>query len=364
VYAQFYNLRDEPFRLTSDPRFFHLAEPHGLALNTLIEAVMRRKGFAVLTGPIGTGKTTVLHAALRILTEKSTADGLLASAFILNPLLTRDEFLEMVLAEFEIPCAGASKPARLAALQHMLLNFQSKGGTSVLLVDEAHLLSPELLEEIRLLSNADTYPEKPLQIILCGQPELLTFLQRPELRALRQRIASSCALRPLTLPELRVYVAERLYTAGLQNGVHPFSSSAIDSIFHYTQGVPRLINLLCDASLTIGWKTQRNLIQVDIVEQAAAELGVAPASTATALPDKVIFPSNGSERDPAMHLRQAITASDSAHRPAVSAALEENIAAALAGNPHDNPHEAIVQTALDLLILAMKQRRNSTRSSE
>src|SRR5207248_4756312 len=176
---------------------------------------MRRKGFLLMTGPIGTGKTTVVHTALQILTERAATGHPISSAFILNPTLSREEFLEMILTEFEIPCTATSKPARLSALQRMLLETQRKGGTSLLLVDEAHLLTPELLEEIRLLSNADTYQEKLLQIVLCGQPELLGMLHKPELRALRQRVASSCLLGPMNLSEVRVYVAGRLRSARL-----------------------------------------------------------------------------------------------------------------------------------------------------
>src|SRR4029077_11329410 len=125
------------------------------------------------------------------------------------------------LTEFEVPCTGTSKPARLSALQQMLLDTQRRGGTSLLFVDEAHLLSPELLEEIRLLSNADTYQEKLLQIVLCGQPELLGILRKPEMRAPPQRGASSCSLRPLSFPEVRAYIAERLHSAGFRGANSP-----------------------------------------------------------------------------------------------------------------------------------------------
>jgi general secretion pathway protein A len=274
MHTEFYNLQEDPFRLTSDPRFFYLAEPHRLALTTFLETVMRHKGFLVMSGPIGTGKTTVLHAGLQILTERAATGSPLASAFILDPMLSRQELLEMILAEFEVPCTSTSKPARLAALHRMLLDMQRRGGTSVLIIDEAHLLSPELLEEIRLLSNADTHHEKLIQIVLCGQPELLPILQRPELRALRQRIAGSCSLRPLSRSEMCAYIAERLYTAGFRGSNLPFPAATLEDIYRYSQGVPRLINLLCDSCLTIGCKTGRPQIQKDIVEEAAVQLGL------------------------------------------------------------------------------------------
>jgi general secretion pathway protein A len=273
MYETFFGLREEPFRLTSDPRFFHLAEPHATALTTLVEAVTRRKGLVLITGPCGTGKTIVVHATLHILSDRAKTHQQISTAFVFNPTLSREEFLEMILAEFEIPCMATSKPARLAALQQMLLKRHTNGGTSLLLVDEAHLLTDELLEEIRLLSNADTYKEKLLQIVLCGQPELLTLLSRPQSRALRQRIASSCSLRPLVFQEFQAYVAERLYSAGFRASISPFPTPVLEEIFRRTEGVPRLINLFCDACLTIGCKRRKLLIDLAVVEEAASKLG-------------------------------------------------------------------------------------------
>jgi general secretion pathway protein A len=273
MYETFFGLREEPFRLTSDPRFFHLAEPHATALTTLVEAVTRRKGLVLITGPCGTGKTIVVQAALHILSDRAKTGRPISTAFVFNPTLSREEFLEMTLAEFEIPCMATSKAARLAALQQMLLERHTNGGTSLLLVDEAHLLTDELLEEIRLLSNADTYKEKLLQIVLCGQPELLTLLSRPESRALRQRIASSCSLRPLVFQEFQAYVAERLHSAGFRGPTSPFPTPVLEEIFRRTQGVPRLINLFCDACLTIGCKGQKLVIDLAVVEEAASKLG-------------------------------------------------------------------------------------------
>lgn len=271
MYTAFYQLKEEPFRLTPDPRFLHLADPHRTALKALLQGVLQRKGFIVVAGPVGTGKTTLLHTALQILTEKSEGRGRLVSAFLVNPTLTPAELLEAVLDEYEIPDTGGSKPKRLAALHQMLFQTQQQGGTAVLLIDEAHLMTVELLEEIRLLGNTDTYQEKLLQIVLCGQPELFAVLQRPELQALQQRISNTCLLRPLALPETRAYIAERLHAAGLRAAA-PFTSAAVEKIHNLTGGVPRLINLLCDACLTTGFELKKKQVDPQIVEQAAGDV--------------------------------------------------------------------------------------------
>jgi hypothetical protein len=153
----------------------------------------------------------------------------------------------------------------------MLFQTQQQGGTAILLIDEAHLMSVELLEEIRLLGNTDTYQEKLLQIVLCGQPELFAVLQRPELQALQQRIASTCLLRPLSLPEVRAYMAERLHAAGLR-GSSPFTGTAVEVIHRLTNGVPRLINLLSDACLLVGFELKRKQIDQFLVEQASEDV--------------------------------------------------------------------------------------------
>jgi general secretion pathway protein A len=271
LYTAFYQLKEEPFRLTPDPRFLHLADPHRTALKVLLQGVLQRKGFTIVAGPVGTGKTTLLHTALQILTEKSEGRGRLVSAFLVNPTLAPSELLEAVLDEYEITCTATSKPRRLAALHQMLFQTQQQGGTAILLIDEAHLMSVELLEEIRLLGNTDTYQEKLLQIVLCGQPELFAVLQRPELQALQQRIASTCLLRPLSLPETRAYMAERLHAAGLR-GSSPFTGTAVEVIHRLTTGVPRLINLLSDACLVVGFELKRKQIDQFLVEQASEDV--------------------------------------------------------------------------------------------
>jgi general secretion pathway protein A len=273
MYLSFYRLREEPFRLTPDPRFFHLAEVHRTVLVELLRGVVCRKGFMVVTGPVGTGKTTLLHTAMGILSAKYAVDNKLLSAFLVNPTLTRDEFLEAILEEMEISCRSASKPQRLLALQGALVATQRRGGTAVLIVDEAHMLTRDLLEEIRLLSNTETQREKLLQVILCGQPEMSDLLADPRASALQQRVAVRCSLRTLTIVETGEYIVERLRAAGLREA-SPFTKQAVDDIYLLTRGIPRLINLLCDRSLIRGWELQATEIASDIVNDAALSLGL------------------------------------------------------------------------------------------
>lgn len=275
MYSAFYGLRQEPFRLTPDPRFLHLAEPHRNTLLALVEGVSARKGLQVSVGPIGTGKTTLLFCLQRILAARTASAGqLLRSAFIVNPTLTADELFETIFDELEIT-SPAGKPARLRTLHALLLDSYKRGGAVILIVDEAHLLTPTLIEEVRLLLNLDGYPVNVLQVILCGQPELLPLLSRPELTALKQRIAVVSRLRPLTLVESRAYIAERMYVAGLQ-GESPFGTAALEEIYRLTHGVPRLINLLCDRTLTLGFARQVRRMGADSVTEAAAEIGFVP----------------------------------------------------------------------------------------
>jgi general secretion pathway protein A len=294
IYTKFYGLKEEPFRLTPDPRFLHLAEAHREALTNLLESILTRRGIMLFTGPVGTGKTTLLNAALRILSEK-LGQGQLRSAFIMIPTLSSEEFLEAVLDEFEVACGGKSKPARLHALHRMLLETHREGGYAVLLIDEAHLLTDELLEEVRLLSNVDTYGGKLLQIILCGQPELLSVLRRKEMVALHQRIAGRSSLRSLTQVETRAYIAERLHIAGLLDQTS-FTTSALEAICFLSRGVPRVINLICDGCLRVGARAGKKQIQPDIVEEVVESLDLnlreAPAETVglpSALQPEVLY---------------------------------------------------------------------------
>jgi general secretion pathway protein A len=354
MYLTFYQLKEEPFRLTPDPRFLHLAIPHRAVLSSLVEGVLHHRGVITVSGPIGTGKTTLLHTTLHMLRNPRVSKTPIASAFLLNPTMTKEELLEAVLDEFEIPCSSTSKPRRLAALNQMLLETQQRGGTAVLIVDEAHLLSAELLEEIRLLSNTDSYREKLLQIILSGQPEMQSLLARPEMRALQQRIATRCHLRELTQPETRAYVAERLHAAGLR-GASPFSGEALEEIQRYTNGVPRLINLLCDACLTLGHAGQLTQIPPGIVEEAAKTLELSD-SLAEQLPvasSKDVLVGNATPNssidvfvEAMKQFRAGATADSSANaksEPAVST------------NEDARSEIRVLRSVVDVLIDAMKQ---------
>lgn len=267
MYSTFYGLKTEPFRLTPDPRFLHLAEPHRNTLRAMLEGVSYRKGLQVAVGPIGTGKTTLLYSLQHILVHESTPERPIRSAFIVNPTLTQEELFESLFDELEITASAATKPARLRGLHELLLESYRRNGIVLVVIDEAHLLSPELLEEIRLLLNLDNYPANVLQLILCGQPELVPLLMKPQFAALRGRVAVVSKLRTLTLPETRAYIAERLHIAGLR-GDNPFSAPALEEIFRQAGGTPRLINLLCDRVLTAGHRRQLLKITPDLVREA------------------------------------------------------------------------------------------------
>jgi general secretion pathway protein A len=277
MYTSYYGLKSEPFRLTPDPQFLHLSETHQAALTVVVEGILYRKGLVMITGPIGTGKTTILNAALQMLTDASNEQMPIRSAFLFNPLLSPDEFFEMILDDFKVVCPSSSKSSRLIAFYKMLMETQQGGGTAVLFIDEAHLLSAQVLEEIRLLGNADTHQAKMLQIVLCGQPELAQFMNRTELAALRQRISAQAVLRPLNFQESHDYVAERLHLAGLKDE-SPFSAEALDKVLRYSHGVPRLINLICDGCLALGYRFQRKTLPADMVEEVVVSLGLIESS--------------------------------------------------------------------------------------
>lgn len=271
MYTVFYGLRQEPFRLTPDPRFLHLAEPHRNTLKAMLEGVCQRKALQVSIGPIGTGKTTLLYCLQHILAYEAGNHPPIRSAFLVNPTLSPAELHEALLDELEITVPSSSKPARLRAFHELLIESHARQSIVLIIIDEAHLLSPVLMEEVRLLLNLDHYPVPVLEVILCGQPELMALLMTPQFAALRGRVAVVSKLRPLTLPEMRAYVSERLLVAGLR-GDNPFTPAALEEIYRRTHGTPRLINLFCDRSLAAGFRRQQTKITQDLVMEAAEDL--------------------------------------------------------------------------------------------
>lgn len=246
MYLEHFGLARSPFEMTPDPAFLYLAEPHREGLATLVYAVRERKGFVMLTGEVGTGKTTLLHALLARLDSECSA------AFIFNPRLETLDFFRMLFDELRIQERCQTKAEYLMVLNRFLIGRLERNWTTLLIVDEAQNLSGEMLEEIRLLSNLETPRSKLLQILLVGQPELKEKLAQPELRQLRQRIVLRHELRPFDERETGEYVEERLRLAG-HTGQEIFKSSAVRTIWDLTGGVPRLVNVVCDSALLLGY---------------------------------------------------------------------------------------------------------------
>ncbi|MBI3091130.1 MAG: AAA family ATPase [Candidatus Tectomicrobia bacterium] len=242
MYEAYFGLREKPFNLAPDPAYFFLSSKHRDVLDHLLYTVREREGFAVFTGEVGTGKTTVCRTFLNTLPPQVT------SALVLNPLLSEDELLRAIVQDFGLQPEGATKKGLIDQLNDFLLASLAEGRNAVLIIDEAQNLSSAVLEQIRILSNLETEKEKLLQIILVGQAELRDKLERPELRQLNQRVSIRFHLDPLSPTETREYVDHRLQVAGA--GETPrFTRKAVDLVYAYSGGVPRRINLLCDRAL-------------------------------------------------------------------------------------------------------------------
>src|SRR3954464_13853184 len=240
MYNAFYGFTQNPFNMSPDPSFLFRSSQHEEALANLIYGVQSRKGFIVLTGEVGTGKTTMLEC-LRDFLETQRIE----FAFVFNSRITSDQFFEMMAYDLDLRCQRTSKTEVLIALNEMLLQQASLGRTSVLIVDEAHNLDWEVLEEIRMLGNLENRRGKLLQIILAGQPELDRKLDAANLRQLKQRIVLRCSLNPLTPEEVVAYIETRLARAGMPNQ-SIFSPDVLEEVYKRSRGIPRLINLLCD----------------------------------------------------------------------------------------------------------------------
>lgn len=281
MYEKFYGLKRSPFELSPDPRFFIPTPSHNEALATLTYGVLRRKGFVVITGEVGTGKTLLLRHLLELLGRTN-----IASAFVYNPKLSVLDFLIYVLRDLRLSPTGHTKGEMLSCLNDYLMARSSRGLNTAIIVDEAHLLDFELLEEVRLLTNLETSQHKLVQMVLVGQPELDERLDSPELRALKQRIGLRCQLKPLTFEQLKGYISRRLNFAGANSHSELiFSKEAIEEIYDFSRGIPRMVNNLCESSLMSGYGKQTKQITVEIVREAAADLRVTQAST-TSIPGR------------------------------------------------------------------------------
>jgi general secretion pathway protein A len=267
MYRKFYSLTRNPFEVSPDPYFFYPTPCHNEALALLNYGVLRRKGFVVVTGEVGTGKTLLVRCLLDSLTLHKVA-----SAYIYNPILSVRSFLEQVLTDLGLSAATRSKSEALSRLNDYLMARSRDGQTTALVVDEAQLLSWDLLEEIRLLTNLETTQHKLLQIVLAGQPELERKLDSHQLRQLKQRVGLRCNLRVLELPEVEGYIHRRLELAGASRNENViFSREAIEAIYRISKGIPRLVNTLCENCLVLGYGLQLGQITPAMVREVASD---------------------------------------------------------------------------------------------
>jgi general secretion pathway protein A len=265
MYEAFFGFKEKPFNITPDPRFLYLSKKHREALAHLIYGVKQRKGFVVLSGEVGTGKTTLVRALLERL-DKS-----FQIAYVLNPTLSVTEFFKFVSHDFGLHVNGASKVDYLIKLHDFLLQSQLDDKTTTLIVDEAQYLEPPLFNEIRMLTNLETSRQKLLQVLLVGQPELNDYLERPDFRHLKQRISIRYHLLPLDRQETVGYIQTRMRIAGAKRQ-NCFTQGALLQIYEYSGGVPRLINNICDNSLLTAFATDKPIVNEQIVRECADDL--------------------------------------------------------------------------------------------
>ena len=277
MYKDFYGLRANPFNVNPDPRYLFLTRHTEEALACLTYGIQSRKGFVLLTGEVGTGKTTLINKLLEWLRLQQVS-----TAFIFNSKMNVTQFLDYMMADFGIPSDSRAKSQVLLRLYNWLLDRYRAGETAVLIVDEAQNLSDEVLEEIRMLTNLETFTEKLLQIVLVGQPELEHKLRQPQLRQLRQRLTLRAKTHALTLDETKAYVQQRLRIAG-SNGHEIFEPDAVVSIHQYASGIPRVINLLCEHCLVSAFVDQQRVIGPAVVDSVARDFDLGDNTTSAAM---------------------------------------------------------------------------------
>lgn len=266
MYTDFYNLSENPFNITSDPSFFFGSTVHEEAFSNILYGIISRKGIIVMTGEIGTGKTTLCRALLNRL------DPRVKTAFILNPSFSDIQLLQLILRDLGISNHQTENKLELIeSLNAFLLDQSAQGNNVAIIIDEAQNLNVRQLEEIRLLSNLETEKHKLLQILLVGQPELFDKLKLPELRQLNQRVTVRYHINPLQPIEVKNYIQHRLKTAGTLSKIH-FTEDAYNTVYFYSKGIPRLINIICDRALLAGFVKDSFTINTEIIQQAAREV--------------------------------------------------------------------------------------------
>jgi general secretion pathway protein A len=266
MYKQFFKLKRNPFEITPDPAFLFPTAKHNEALATLYYGVRRHKGFVVLTGEVGTGKTLMVRCLLQLLRNSD-----LAYAYVFNSVLSPIEFLQYIGSELGLSTSGKNKGELLHALGGHLVERHQNMMTTVLVVDEAHHLSADVLEEVRLLTNLESNQSKLLQIVLVGQPELDEKLDSYELRQLKQRIALRTELHALSLQEARNYVARRLQLAGAPADADIFPLATLEAVHRYSRGIPRVINTICENGLVSSYARRESSVSVETVEAVARD---------------------------------------------------------------------------------------------
>lgn len=272
MYESHFGLKENPFNVTPNPEYIYLGERHKEALAQLLYGVREKKGFIVITGEVGTGKTTLIHYLL----DKLNGNDHTKTAFLFNPKLTVNDFIQYILKDLGVRIHGQTKGEYLHHLHRYLLNAYRKDERVVLIVDEAQGLKPELLEEIRLLSNLETSRSKLIQIVLVGQPELDKTLSQTEFRQLRQRINLRYHLSPLSLKETREYIEKRLRTAGAQRPI--FTEKAIKEVYKRSGGIPRLINIICDNALLNSYALDQPMVDEKSVREVSEDLKISTKS--------------------------------------------------------------------------------------
>jgi general secretion pathway protein A len=308
MYEKYYNLRERPFALSPDPEYLYLSRVHSEALDSLRYGIESRAGFIIVTGEIGAGKTTLLQTLLQRLDPRSTVSR------IVNTTLDPRELLEAIALDFGLETTGKSKPVLLRDLGNFLVDQRAQGKRPLLVIDEAQNLSAAALEEVRLLSNLETEKSKLLQILLAGQPDLRDTIASTQLEQFRQRIAVSYHLMPLDEPDTEAYINYRLAHAALGEPM-TFPSDTAAMVHRASGGVPRIVNVICDAALVFGYAEERLQIDTQLLDEVLAELkmtGILPSGPAEPAPP-ALAPAT---RMPAAPVATAVSAESPAGRPA------------------------------------------------